>query len=208
VITWLDRVIAPPAERPDPVPQKEAMQAVTRAAAFEPGSWTPERATKVTALFDELAPVWNERQQSVNRYEPLADALSRGGVSRGRCFEVGSGTGLATPMLSGHFDAVIGLDLSMEMLRRAPGVRVHGDANVLPFRDDAFDSAVLVNALLFPRELDRVVVPTGTVVWVNTRGADTPIHLPPEDVASALPGDWHGVAAEAALGVWAVLRRT
>ncbi len=45
------------------------------------------------------------------------------------------------------------------------------------------------------------------IVWVNTRGADTPIHLPPEDVAAAMPGEWKGVAAEAGLGIWAVVRR-
>ena len=205
VITWLDRVIAAPTTPLEPIATKDAMQHVTRATAFDPDSWTPERAAKVAAMFDDLAPVWNERQTAVNRYEPLRDALARGDAGTGQCLELGSGTGLATPILREHFDAVIGLDISHEMLARGTGPRVHADGNVLPFRDNAFDVAVLVNALLFPRELARVV--TGALVWVSTRGADTPIYLPPDDVAGAMPGRWHGVAADAAGGTWAVLRR-
>ena len=204
VITWLERVIPAPPDSGEVIEVKEAMQRVTRAAAFEPDSWTPERAAKVAAMFDQLAPDWDARQ-SVNRYEPVRDALERGDVTNGRCLEVGSGTGLATRLLRDHFDAVVGLDISREMLQRAAGPRVHADANVLPFRDNAFDSAVLVNAILFPRELSRVV--TTSVVWVSTRGDQTPIYLPPEDVAAALPGDWTGVAAPAGAGTWAVLRR-
>jgi SAM-dependent methyltransferase len=207
VIEWLERVIPATTNWPDPPPQKEAMQKVTRAAAFEPESWTRERAAKVAALFDEMAPFWNERQSGVSRYEPLTDALARGDVGGGRCLEVGSGTGLATPHIAEVFDAVVGLDLAAEMLRQGTGPRVHGDASALPFADQSFDSAVFVNAFLFPVETDRVLAPNGTIVWVNTRGADTPIHLPPDDVAAALPGDWGGVAADANLGQWCVLRR-
>jgi SAM-dependent methyltransferase len=187
---------------------KEAMQKVTLQAAFEPDSWTPERAGKVAALFDGLAAGWNERQALLNRYDPLVDALARGDVGAGRCLEVGSGTGLATPTLDAHFTAVISVDLSMEMLRLAGGRRVLGDANMTPFADATFDCAVFVNAILFPRETARVLAPGATLVWVNTIGADTPIHLPPEDVAAAMGDGWHGVAAEAGLGLWTVLRHT
>jgi len=67
---------------------------------------------------------------------------------------------------------------------------------------------VLVNALLFPEETSRVLAPDGVVVWVNSLGDRTPIHLPPEDVRAALPGRWHGVAAAAAWGIWCTLRRS
>ncbi|HZN15211.1 MAG TPA: class I SAM-dependent methyltransferase [Acidimicrobiales bacterium] len=206
MIEWLERVIPRPELVPDPPPQKEAMQRVTRQAAFEPESWTPERAAKVNALFDELAPSWNDRY-SVNRYEPLRDALGRGNAGRGRCLEVGSGTGLVTPILAAAFAPVIAVDLSHEMLARASGPRVETDANALPFADASFDCAVLVNAILFPGEIDRVLRADATVVWVNTRADDTPIYLPPDDVAAALPGEWTGTAADAALGQWCVLRR-
>jgi SAM-dependent methyltransferase len=200
VIEWLSRVIPVPDEPPVDLPQKEAMQRVTHQTAFEPETWTPERAAKVAELFDSMADSWNTRQTSVSRYDALHDAIARGDVPRGRCLEIGSGTGLATPILAAHFDRVISLDLSHEMLVRAKGCRVEADAARLPFVDATFDAVVLVNALLFPRELQRV---TNTVVWVNTRGADTPIHLPPEDVAAAM--SWKGVAAEAGPGVWAVV---
>ncbi|MDZ7734427.1 MAG: hypothetical protein U5R31_16350 [Acidimicrobiia bacterium] len=65
----------------------------------------------------------------------------------------------------------------------------------------------LQNALLFPAEVDRVLRPGGVVIWVNSRGEHTPIHLPAEEVADVLPGDWDGVASRAGEGTWCVLRR-
>ncbi|MBA3653150.1 MAG: class I SAM-dependent methyltransferase [Actinobacteria bacterium] len=207
MIRWLDQVVSAPADQPLPLEIKEAMQRVTRQTAFDPSTWTPERAAKVAALFDGMAAEWNERQTGISRYDALVDALERGDVGTGTCVEIGSGSGLATPLLVQHFGTVVGLDLSAAMIVQGSGRRVQGDANHLPFATGTFDAAVLVNALLFPREVDRVVAPDGVVLWVNTRGDDTPIHLPPEDVAEALPGEWSGAAAAAGLGIWAVLRR-
>lgn len=207
MIRWLDRVVPLPDESFPAPANKEAMQRVTRQAAFEPESWTPERAAKVTALFDELAPEWNQRYASISRYEPVDDALARGEVGGGVCLEVGSGTGLVTAGLAEQFGTVIGVDLSFEMLVQGSGPRVLADAHKLPLADASVDSAVLVNALLFPLELDRVLRPGGAIVWVNTRGDETPIHLPPEDVARAMPGDWTGIAAQAGAGLWAVVRK-
>ncbi len=66
----------------------------------------------------------------------------------------------------------------------------------------------MINMLLFPNEVDRVLAVGGAVVWINTLGDQTPIHLPVEDVALALPGSWHGVSANAGTGFWAVYRRS
>ena len=189
------------------VGQKEAMQRVTRQAAFEPESWTPERASKVAALFDEMAGEWNERYSGVNRYEALRDAMERGGLTGRRCLEIGSGTGLATPIIATEFESVVGIDLSAGMLRRATGPRILGDAAQLPVQSASVECVVFVNAILFPGEVDRVLSPDGELLWVNTRGDETPIYLPPDDVDKALPGEWAGVAAEAGTGIWAVLRR-
>jgi hypothetical protein len=84
---------------------------------------------------------------------------------------------------------------------------VQGDGSRLPIADAGADCLVLVNALLFPREVERALAPDGALVWVNSLGDRTPIHLPAEDVEKALPGDWDGVAAEAAWGTWCVLHR-
>ena len=66
---------------------------------------------------------------------------------------------------------------------------------------------MLVNCFLFPDEVDRVLAPDGVIVWVNSSGAETPIHLPSDDVVAALPGRWEGVQSTAGLGTWCVLRR-
>lgn len=185
------------------------MRLVTRQVAFEDG-WSPGRAAKIGELFDSLAPEWSERHVDRVRTAPVRDALQRGGLDTGgRWLELGCGTGAATVELAGTVGQVVAVDLSAEMLARAPDVapRVRADASVLPFPDAAFDTALLVNMLLFPAELCRVLAPAGKVVWVNTLGDRTPIHLPPHDVLSVLPGDWRGVTARAGSGFWAVFER-
>jgi SAM-dependent methyltransferase len=209
VITHLDPVIAPrDAVRNEPA-DDHPMRKVTRQVAFDPEGWTPERAAKVVELFDGLADEWNSRDQP-GRDDPLVDALDRGEPGRGRCLEVGSATGLATPLLTRAFDAVVAVDLSFPMLAQAPpelAPRVQGDAARLPFPDACFDSIALQNAFLFPREVERLLRPRGTVVWVSSRGPLTPIYLSPEEVAEALPGRWSGVASDAGEGSWCVVRR-
>jgi hypothetical protein len=55
--------------------------------------------------------------------------------------------------------------------------------------------------------MDRVLSPRGALVWVNTAGALTPIHLSAAEVVDAMPGDWDAVASDAGWGTWAVLTR-
>ena len=183
---------------------------LTRQVAFD-GTWDSARAEKVGALFDSLAADWSEDHVNPSKAAPILDALERGGVSTaGRWLELGSGTGAGTRVLHDRVGSLIACDLAAEMLRNAPGQlapRVRGDASVLPFGDDAFDVVMMVNMLLFPAEVDRVVAPGGSVVWVNTLGDQTPIHLPVVDVAGALPGSWGGVTARAGTGFWATFRR-
>jgi hypothetical protein len=101
--------------------------------------------------------------------------------------------------------------VALEMLLRAPaqpGHRMLADGAELPLVDGRASAVVLVNCFLFPAEVDRVLGPDGVVVWVNSSGGSTPIHLPADDVLAALPGAWHGAESEAGWGSWAVLRRT
>jgi SAM-dependent methyltransferase len=212
LIEFLPRVVPCAPDRPELAGPDHPMRKVVRQVAFEPGGWTPERAAKVAGLFDALAPEWHERK-SGERREPLLDALSRAEIETaepGVCLEIGSGTGSSSPDLAERFNVVIALDLSREMLRRAPsqpGLRVHADAATLPIADGTACSVVLVNALLFPREMARVLAPGGSLLWVNSLGDRTPIHLPAEDVEKALPGTWNGLAADAGWGTWCALRR-
>jgi len=183
----------------------------TRAVALgEP--WTADNARRMAELFDSMAADWATRHVSDNKSAPILDALDRGDVPvDGDWLELGSGTGAGTRLLSGVVGSLVVTDLSAEMLRHAPGElapRVHADASTLPFPTDSFDAVLMINMLLFPHEVDRVLRPDGVIVWVNSLGDQTPIHLPPDDVLAALPGDWVGRTARADTGFWLTARRS
>jgi SAM-dependent methyltransferase len=165
----------------------------------------------VATFFDELASEWHTRTGPA-RDAVVADALERGVGDRTGdvCVELGSGIGAYTPALARRWSRVLAAEVSFEMLSLAPpgvGHRVLADGARLPLRDHRADAIVLVNCFLFPAEVDRVLAPGGVVVWVNSSGAETPIHLPPEDVVAALPGRWEGVRASAGVGVWCAVQR-
>jgi len=209
VIEVLPQIAFARTERPELAGPDHPIRKVTRQIAFEPGSWTPERAAKVAALFDRMAPEWHTRGNP-ERSEALADALERGAVGAGRCVEIGSGTGLGTALLRSRFERVVAIDLALEMLRRLNpewGHRVQADAAGLPLRDAAADVLVHVNTFLFPSEVERVLAPAGTLIWVCSLGDATPIYLSARDVQAALPGRWRGTASRAGWGSWCTLRR-
>lgn len=186
------------------------MRRLTRAMAFgEP--WTDDDAARVTQVFDELAPSWSTDHVDPLKAAPLLDAIDRGGVATtGRWIELGSGTGAGCRALDGRVQEHISLDLSFQMLAHAPdrAPRVQADSSRLPLADDTADVVLMINMILFPGEVDRVLRPDGAVVWINTLGDQTPIHLPPDDVVAALPGEWIGCTAQAGTGFWVVLRRS
>jgi ubiquinone/menaquinone biosynthesis C-methylase UbiE len=190
------------------------MRIVTRqAAGLEPGGWTHDMRQRVASFFDNLAGEWHHRT-SPARTAVVADVLERGGPFRGRALEVGSGIGTYTPLLEQTFgDGVVALELSWQMLARSPSpssstsALVQADAAHLPVGSRSVDAVVLINMFLFPTEVDRVLAPGGAVVWVNSSGDETPIHLAAADVEAMLPGDWDGVVSRAGVGLWAVFRR-
>jgi len=183
------------------------MREVTETVAFD-AAWDSSRRKKVRELFDGMAADWSSRA-TPEREASILDALDRGGLAGGTVIELGSGTGLGTGHLIERFDALIALDLSMQMLRHQPDLapKVQADASMLPFPDGAADLLVLVNMLLFPAEVDRVVRPGGGLLWINTLGHETPIHLSPEAVVDALPGSWTATAGRAGSGLWAAVQR-
>lgn len=186
------------------------MRKVTRQVAFDAG-WSSGRAKKVADLFDGMAEGWGASHGDPVRLAPVRDGLKRGAFNlAGRWLELGSGTGSGTRILAGSVDTIVATDLSGQMLANAPAEiapRIQADASRLPYRDDQFDGILMVNMLLFPTEVDRVLAPLGRLLWVNTLGDQTPIHLPAADVVDALPGQWSGLTARSGSGFWVSLTR-
>jgi len=190
------------------------MRAATRrAAGLETAGWTGELRDEVETYFDGLAGEWNTRT-SPQRTAIVMDALTRGLAAvrppSGLAVEVGSGTGAYSHLLAERFAPVVAIDLSLAMLRLAPtepACRVQGDGARLPLGDASAAAMILINAFLFPVEIERVLSPDGVVVWVNSSGEHTPIYLSVEDLVAALPGGWSGVSSRAGEGHWCVLRR-
>ena len=153
-----------------------------------------------------MAADWASRA-TPEREASVLDALDRCGFADATVIELGSGTDPGH--LIERFDDVIVLELSLEMLRHQPDLapKVQADASMPPFPDDAADLLVLVKMLLFPAEVYRVVRPGGGLLWINTLGHETPIHLSPEAVVDALPGLWTATAGRAGSGLWAAVQR-
>ncbi len=186
------------------------MRNVTHQVAFEAG-WSSGRARKVAELFDSMASEWDASHSDPVRVAPVSDAIRRGELQlEGRWLELGAGTGAGTRLFAPAVKSLVGLDLSLAMLQGAPkrvAPLVQGDSSGLPFNDDTFDGILMVNMLLFPDEVDRVLRSKGQIVWVNTMGDRTPIHLSPEDLLTALPGEWAATWANSGTGFWAVACR-
>ena len=100
-------------------------------------------------------------------------------------------------------------DLAGEMLRHSVSTapRFRSDASRLPHPQSCVDVVVMINMLLFPAEVDRVLAEGGGLLWINTMGHETPIHLSAEDVVAALPGQWTARASRAGTGTWAAVTR-
>jgi ubiquinone/menaquinone biosynthesis C-methylase UbiE len=187
--------------------------ATRRAAGLDAGGWTGDLRREVTEFFDNLAPEWHTRT-SPERTAIVLDALTRGldamNVPTGCAVEVGSGIGTYSSLLAGRFETVIAVDLSLPMLKLAPARsawRIQADGALLPLSDASVAAVVLINAFLFPSEVDRVLAPEGALVWVNSSGEQTPIYLSTEDLVATMPGAWSGIAGRAGEGHWCVLQR-
>jgi len=195
---------------PDPFAGPDhPIRLLTRAIAFgEP--WTDDHAERMSSLFDGLAADWSTSYVDAIKAAPVNDALDRADVPLdGRWLEVGSGTGAGSRLLHHRVGSLVCTDISAEMLAHAPDFapKARSDASRLPFATRSFDAILLINMLLFPHELDRVLRRDGVLVWINTLGDQTPIHLPAADVLKAMPGGWTGKTARAGTGFWLVACR-
>jgi demethylmenaquinone methyltransferase/2-methoxy-6-polyprenyl-1,4-benzoquinol methylase len=114
----------------------------------------------LSQVYDQVNPfIWNEEMRD--------EALELLGIEAGdRVLDVGCGTGFATEGLLRYTDDVHGLDQSVHQLEKAFGkfgkrdrVRFYrGDAERLPFRDDAFDALWSSGSIEYwPNPVDALV---------------------------------------------------
>lgn len=207
-VTWIDPAVD--VIVPDRFGSDHPIREVTDQIVAGDG-WSAGRRRRIAETFDELSAGWHESHSTDLRLAPLEDVLDRGELGEGRLVELGAGTGAATERIARRRPLAAAVDLSPGMLSAAdhslaPFVRA--DASQLPFPDRSVDIFVLVNMFLFATEIGRVLAPDGRLVWVNTMGEETPIHLTPETVVDALPGTWSAVASRAGTGLWCVAHRT
>ncbi|MEZ5238709.1 MAG: class I SAM-dependent methyltransferase [Microthrixaceae bacterium] len=198
------------------------MRTMTRRAAglLDP-PWDREAASEVAALFDSLAPEWHTRE-SADRTAIVRDALDRGldplvrprsagpGGTPPVAVELGAGLGTYSGEIAARFSLCLAVELSAEMHRLAHPSGAHrilADGSRLPVPDGSVDAVVLVNCFLFPQEVQRVLRVGGVVLWVNSSGTSTPIHLSTDEVVAALPFATSGVESRAGVGTWCALRR-
>ena len=128
--------------------------------------------------------------------------------------DLGAGTGLATQILINKFESVVALDISKEMIKNSVVLgtpQVCADGSRLPFASNSIDVFLAMNMILFPQEIERCLKAEGFLVWISSRGSDTPIYLPPEEVVDLMSANsefsWSGVSAHALEGSWLVARR-
>jgi demethylmenaquinone methyltransferase/2-methoxy-6-polyprenyl-1,4-benzoquinol methylase len=127
----------------------------------------------VAARYDRTNTILSAGQDRVwRRATRLALALQPGE----RCLDLAAGTGVSTEELARSGALVVGVDLSLGMLRVGRRVRpdvplLAGDALALPFVDGAFDAATisfglrnLVDTAAGLREMARVTRPGGRLV--------------------------------------------
>jgi SAM-dependent methyltransferase len=149
----------------------------------------PERSV----AFDRAASFYDHtRQLSTESAARVLEQLTAEIEGRGRCLEIGVGTGRIAMPLAEAGIPLVGVDLSRPMLERLvekaggrpPFPAAVADATRLPFRDDAFGAAFGVHVLhLIPAwrgavaELARVVRPGGVVLidFGGTVEGDDPI---------------------------------
>jgi SAM-dependent methyltransferase len=216
-VEHLPPVVPEVGEAPEDIGTGHPMREVTERVAADPSAWNAELAALVGSFFDERAPDWAATRSG--RSEVLADALDRGLPAltgqtgqplASTALELGAGTGAGTRVLAERFDHVIAGDLAGEMLARLPaglGSRVRLDASRLPFPARSVGVVVCVNMLLFAGEVDRVLAERGALVWVNSIGERTPIHLSADAVSDSLGDGYDVVASRCGWGTWAVACR-
>ena len=122
----------------------------------------PARARR---FFDALAPAYERINARI--YKPEWRERVRAAIRGRRVLDVGVGTGFTTD----HLEDGVGLDLSLEMLRRARyrGSLVRGDLMASPFRDGSFETVVFAGSFYYLRDpVEALHVAAGLLVSGGT----------------------------------------
>ena len=167
----------------------------TDAVVRRPAVWRAFRGP-LRRMFDGLAPTWETR---IGEHHLWALDLALEGLSPPRrILDLGTGTGVVAIALAGRYPEaeVVGIDLSPGMIEEArrqlpPALAARvdfevGDASALAYAEGDFELVALSNMIPFFDELARVTAPGGTLVLSFSRGAGTPIYVPPERLREEL----------------------
>jgi uncharacterized protein (DUF952 family)/ubiquinone/menaquinone biosynthesis C-methylase UbiE len=112
--------------------------------------WFSRGGTEVTNPFVGSAVAERYADARPFLHGSAIDMLRRHRPSFRTAIDVACGTGLSTRALRGVSDHVVGVDVSIEMVRRAsrgPAYFVVGSAEELPFRDGSFELATVASAI-------------------------------------------------------------
>lgn len=143
----------------------------------------------LTERFDSLSADWETKRLSPQHLVAFNAALDRIETPPSRILELGTGTGAGARAMSARWpDAeILGIDVSEGMLAEARARTSserqryeHGDASALHIDDGAFDLVAMVNMIPFYDEIARIIAPGGRLAIAFSRGATTPIWVPPD----------------------------
>jgi len=103
---------------------------------------------KKIVMYEELSKGYDELygEEQLKKLNKIKHLL------KGRILDIGAGTGIVAK----HFKNVVSLDPCREMLDKAPGKKVIGKAEKLPFKERDFDTIVSLTAL-HHTDIDKVI---------------------------------------------------
>ncbi len=101
-------------------------------------------------VFDRIAPFYDGMMQDIDYdgwIDYLVEVMKKKGFKGRKILDLACGTGNSSIPLKKYGYDVVGIDISLSMLREAgkKGVSlVYGDARVLPFKDSSFDGVISI----------------------------------------------------------------